>query len=486
MVFLMQTTNLYSGQAAQAIDQLAINQYGYDSFSLMTRAGESAFAQLQAHFELARPALLILCGCGNNGGDGYVLGRCAIQAGCEVTLIAGSSPKTTDAQRARAEFESIGGVCSGKPVLKEAEFDVVIDALLGTGLKSAPRGDCAELIELANQLSATKCALDVPSGVNADTGNVYSPAFSADLTVTFIVPKLGLMTGAALNFVGKVVLEDLAVERKIIAEVAPCARLIAQPKLPIRTPDSHKGSYGHTLIAGGAPGMYGAALLAGESALFAGSGKVSILSTPDNLDRAALYRPELMSREFNNERDAEAMQGASSLVLGPGLGLGHWSRQLFTAGLSVAAPKVIDADALTLLANSPQALSTPCVLTPHPGEAARLLATSTHAIQEDRASAAKEIAERYSAVCILKGAGTIIATPAGEVVLCDRGNAGMATAGMGDVLSGMVGALLAQGYDIFAAACTGVFWHADTADRLIKETSRVSLLAGDVSRNLRL
>lgn len=483
--------SFFTGIAAKQIDQIAINEFGHKGLDLMTRAGQFAFHKISQ--SLARQAgpieMLLMCGPGNNGGDGYVIGRCAIEAGWQVNLIAFGDPKSDDARKVAEQFQSAGGVIAAADSFSHSmDVDVVVDALLGVGISGAPRAAMASAINNANKLNSLKVAIDVPSGVDADTGFANHPSFRADLTISFIVEKIGLHTGPALNYVGDVAVDDLGIASKAIERVAPCANLLQPSKnlfdRLIRQPDSHKGSYGHVVVAGGDNGMLGATLLAGRAALRCGSGKVHILSTVEHLDMPALSCPELMSAVFI-ENDTNLVQQASVMGLGPGLGVADWGRRLFDSLIKLEMPMVVDADALTLLAEKGgRTTKSPWVLTPHPGEAARLLGCSNAQIQKDRLSAALEIAKQYDCVCVLKGAGTLIAGGGDLPVLCDRGNAGMASAGMGDVLTGLIAAFVGQGLEPRQAAELAVYLHACAADEVVKSGAQVSLIASDVINQL--
>jgi len=510
---LRMTGKLYTGTAAKEIDRLAIQEYGHKGLDLMVEAGEAAFdylTELTKFKETSRnqhkkPSVLILCGTGNNGGDGYVLARCALQAGWKVTVVASAEAKTADASRAAQQFVDVGGEIYGSATaLPDENYDVVVDALLGVGICGAPRGEARKMIAWANRLSGLKLAIDVPSGVNADTGEVLPPCFKASYTITYIVEKVGLLTGPALNHTGQGKLAPLAIEQSVHDQVAVVAKRLDEAGIKqawnVRAIDSHKGSFGHVVVAGGKNGMLGATLLAGKAALRCGAGKVHILSTAEHLDLPALHCAELMSDVFDQKGDL--IDGADVLVVGPGLGLADWGQQVFDAIIHTQKPLLIDADALTLLAaidlgelpKLGDIRSRNWVLTPHPGEAACLLSCSTQQIQSDRLAAVRAIAERYQCVCVLKGAGTLIAGGASSVEpdrqaedvisLCDRGNAGMATAGMGDVLSGMIGALLGQGYSPRIAAELAVYLHASSADQWVQNNAQLSLIAGDVIETL--
>ena len=482
----MRVDHLYTSEAAAEIDRAAIAEHGYQGFDLMQAAGQAAFDTISHKFmsASATPSVLIVCGSGNNGGDGYIVGQAGLSAGWQVTLLAMKPPKAADAKAAHARFVNAGGsVLAGELPDNANDYHVVVDALLGIGQISAPRESFATMIRTLNALPGYKIALDVPTGINASTGHRFEACFQADITITFIVNKLGLHTGAALNSVGEVKLETLGLSSKVSACVEHCARTLPPMTLPKRAPDSHKGSYGSLLIAGADDGMLGAGLLAGEAALRAGCGKATLLSTTRHQDAAATYHPELMSLVYDSEMPMAA-QDANAVAVGPGLGLAPWGAALLRDCLSLDKPTVVDADGLTLLAESRQTLPRQTVLTPHPGEAATLLGCSTRKVQRDRLAAAQAIAENYAGVCVLKGAGTVIANPTGEAWICPAGNPAMATAGMGDVLTGIMGALLAQGFDALEAAKTGAHWHALTADELVNRKGVRTLLASDVARAL--
>lgn len=477
---------LYTASAASEIDRLAINQYGYKGLELMQRAGQSAFELIEAQFEAEqKPRILILCGAGNNGGDGYVIATLALQKQWNVTLIASVQAKTDDAKTVADLFLQAGGEITQfeqwqKDKAKN-QFDVVVDALLGIGLKNNPKASIAELVDYANDLTALKVAIDAPTGVDCDTGQCFSPYFEADITISFIVNKFGLMTADGLQASGELFVDDLGVQQQIIDQCEHCAEVIQAPSLPSRAVNSHKGSFGHLVVAGANTGMLGAGLLASKAALRAGCGKVHLMSTHEHLCLTALYCPELMSIADSDLFQSTAAQ-ADTLVLGPGLGLNDWSKSLFEMSLQLNKPTLIDADALTFLAESNLSVPKQSVLTPHPGEAARLLNVSTAEIQNNRRQAVIEIANKFDSVCVLKGAGTLIASPYQQdsCYLCDLGNPGMASAGMGDVLSGIIGALLAQGLTVLEAAKTGVWLHSYAADWQVRQTNQASLIASDV------
>jgi NAD(P)H-hydrate epimerase len=357
-----------------------------------------------------------------------------------------------DARRAQEEWLATGG--SAHPFAADAlsGSDLVVDALLGIGLTGAPRPEAAAVIRAINTAKRPVLALDIPSGVNADTGAVLAGAVRAEVTVTFVGLKSGLFLGAGAEHAGVVLLDDLGVVAPKLPQFTPIMRRIDQSELaaglPRRARDSHKGSHGRVLIVGGGFGMPGALRLAGEAALRVGAGLVTVAGAPENLVAVTATRPELIYLPVSSVTNPEeAMRAADVIGIGPGLGTTDWARRLWQAALSSGRPAVVDADALNLLAQNPRKLPDGWVITPHPGEAARLLGVMVPAVQADRPGSARELHSRYGAVAVLKGAGTLIASgPAdsAELAICDRGNPGMATAGMGDVLAGVIVGLRAQ------------------------------------------
>ncbi len=478
------------------MDRIAIDRYGYSGLLLMKTAGERAFANIMACFSGVEP-MVVLCGSGNNGGDGYVVAKCAQAIGLEVVVVQASEPKTRDAIQVCHEFVDRGGSIitsdtNDIEVLQSA--GLIIDGLFGTGLNRAPSGFYADLIRVANQASClADCpvvALDIPSGLDSDTGFAFDPCIKAAMTVTFIGKKFGLFTGQGKNCSGRIKFEDLNLPGDIQKSVKPIARIIPRPELKKRVPDSHKGDYGNIIIAGGDNGMLGAALLAGRAALRCGSGRVTVLSTERHLDMPALHCPELMSQCIENETGfARLCEHSDVVVVGPGMGLSDWSKQIFDCLIELQKPMVIDADGLVLLADAfgkrDAGKHDHWVLTPHPGEAATLLGCSTADVQKDRIGAVKAIGEQFGGVCVLKGAGTLIADLSAAVGVCDRGNPGMASAGTGDVLAGIIGSLIGQNLDsgnldLGKAAQAGVWLHATCADKIAGKIGMASLLAGDI------
>ncbi len=486
-------TAIYTAAQVRALDAWEIEKRRVPGFSLMTRAAEAALKILIARWPQAR-RVAVVCGAGNNGGDGYVLARLARAAGLEALVLAAAPPDKLegDARRAQEEWLATGG--SAHPFAADAlsGSDLIVDALLGTGFAGALRPESLSVIRAINAAKRPVLALDIPSGVNADSGAVQEAAVRAEITVTFVALKSGLFLGAGPEHAGVVLLDDLGIVVPMLPKFAPLMQRIDESEiaasLPRRPRDSHKGSNGRLLVVGGGPGMPGALRLAGEAALRAGAGLVRVAGTPENLLPVTATCPELIYLPVSSvTRLDEAMKASDVIAIGPGLGLDDWAQRLWRAALSAGVPGVADADALNLLARNPAKLPPGWVITPHPGEAARLLGTDTAAVQADRLAAARELHSRYGAVTVLKGAGTLVASgPAGaaEIAICERGNPGMATAGMGDVLTGVIAGLRAQFGDSALAARIGVLVHALAGDSAAQGGQR-GLIASDVIGELR-
>jgi NAD(P)H-hydrate epimerase len=486
-------TAIYSAAQVRALDAYEIEKRQVPSYTLMTRAAEGALRILRARWPQAR-RLVVVCGAGNNGGDGYVLARLASEAGLEARVLAAAPPGklTGDAQRAHADWLAAGGSAVAFAAEHLAKGEVIVDGLLGIGLSGAPRAETLGIIRAINAAKLPVLALDVPSGIDADHGRVHEAAVRAEVTVCFVGLKSGLFLGAGPDHAGEVLLEDLGVVPPASAEFAPLLQRIDQAEvaqaLPKRAREAHKGSHGRVLLIGGGAGMPGALRLSGEAALRCGAGLVTVAGLPENLVAVTATRPEFIYLPAAAGADlGDAIGGASVVAIGPGLGQGEWARHLWSQVLRRDdGPVVVDADALNLLAREPRELPASWILTPHPGEAGRLLGRETAAVQADRLGAARDLHTRYGAVVVLKGAGTLVASgPEGSVLaICDRGNPGMATAGMGDVLTGVITALRAQIDDSGAAARIGVRVHALAGDAAARSGQR-GLIASDVINELR-
>jgi ADP-dependent NAD(P)H-hydrate dehydratase / NAD(P)H-hydrate epimerase len=500
--YLRAPVELHTAAQCRELDRLAIERQGIDGFVLMQRAGRAAFETVLQRWPAAR-RLVIYCGRGNNAGDGYVIAGLARELGLSVQVLQLGDPADLrgDAAQAR-EWARDRGVTAedlGRaPAIAEA--DVVVDALLGTGLRGSLSGAFAAAAKRINACGCPVLAVDIPTGVDADTGAADPCAVKATVTVSFIGRKLGLHTGPGVSFRGDLVHHDLGVHATIHRAVAglPWWRygdLPAWCRLPARDANVHKHALGHLVVIGGDYAMGGAVLLAAEAALRCGAGMVSVLTRTDHRPALLARRPELMVADAADPAArADLLARSDCLVVGPGLGRADWGLALLNEALARGLPSVVDADGLTLMARDGIVPEGPVVITPHPGEAARLLATGGAEIQADRPAAALALAERCGGVAVLKGAGTMLARGpampahglggggAGAHLLgvCAHGNPGMASAGMGDVLSGIIAGLLAQGLDPAGAALAGACLHGLAGDRAAARIGVRSLLAGDV------
>ncbi|MCG8707614.1 bifunctional ADP-dependent NAD(P)H-hydrate dehydratase/NAD(P)H-hydrate epimerase [Brenneria sp. 4F2] len=461
----------------------AARESGLSMHELMRRAGEAAFLIARQYYPASRH-WLILAGQGNNGGDGYVVASLARSAGITPYVIAcpGGGDLPDEAHAARQTWLDQGGAVQDADAPWPDNIDLIIDGLLGTGLSSAPRSPYDELIAQANAHSAPVVAIDIPSGLNAETGQCAGKAIIADHTVTFIALKPGLLTGKARDVVGRLHYGALGLAEWMAAQAAPIRRLSAtslREWLTPRRPGAHKGDNGRLLIVGGNDGMGGAVFMAGEAALRSGSGLVRVLTHEQYLSALLSARPELMAQALTAESLRRGLEWADIIVIGPGLGQDEWGKNALRLAENCNKPMLWDADALNLLAIDPHKRQNR-LLTPHPGEAARLLNCRVSDIESDRLLAAQKLVKRYGGVVVLKGAGTVIAGEPGQLAIADVGNPGMATGGMGDVLSGIIGGLLAQKLSLYDAACAGCVVHGAAADWLAEQRGTRGMLATDL------
>ncbi len=464
-------------------EAIAAAHFSLSLFDLMVRAGNAAFELARKQYPAARH-WLILCGHGNNGGDGYIVASRALAAGLNVTLIAcpGNRPLPAEAHQAQSQWLAAGGVINQPNILWPQHIDLIIDGLLGIGLRAAPQSVYATLIDTANRHHAAKISLDIPSGLSADSGAALGSVIRADHTLTFVTLKPGLLTGQARDWVGHLHCNDLGLAPWLATQPVQIERLTAGnlPQwLKPRRPCAHKGEHGRLLLVGGDKGLGGAIRMAGEAALRSGAGLVRVLTHIEHVAPMLAARPELMVQELTDETLAQSMDWADVLVVGPGLGQSDWGRNALNLLQQSDKPALWDADALNLLALNPLKRQNR-VLTPHPGEAARLLGCRVADIESDRLLSARNIVKQYGGVVVLKGAGTLIASEQGEMAIADVGNAGMASGGMGDILSGIIGGLIAQKLVLYDAACAGCVVHGVAADKLAEVQGTRGLLATDL------
>lgn len=521
------SNRLYTAKTVRELDRRAIEDEGIPGIVLMKRAGREAFNALLARWPVPEK-ITVFCGGGNNGGDGYIIAGLAQQAliPVEIIQLADAEKLNGDAHRAWT-FASAAGVAmrswkSYQSSKAELTGGVIVDALLGTGISGEVRDEYRAAIALINQSGLPVLAADIPSGLCSDTGVERGIAVEAALTVSFIGIKVGLFTGRGPALVGELLYRDLGVPGIVYEDSLDQPMPVAAERLdldvllaafPQRARDAHKGRFGHVLVIGGDKGYGGAVAMSAEAALRVGAGLVSVATRPEHVSALLARRPELMVKGVTSGQELEPhLDGPTLIVIGPGLGRSPWSEQMLQKAIASGLPMVVDADALNILSAGRVgakarvdvgANATHWVLTPHPGEAARLLGCSNGDIQSDRLAACREIAEQYSATVLLKGAGTLIASTvmAGEPAksggnlkngaaqwplwLCPYGNPGMASGGMGDVLAGIIGGLMAQGLDTTTATCLGACLHSVAADRAAAENGEKGLLASDLFAPLR-
>lgn len=489
---------LYTAAQSRALDKTCIETTDISGFRLMKRAGRAVFAHLQRRWPAAK-RLTILCGGGNNGGDGLVVAGLAQAQGLSVQLRVVGPENYAEQLQGEARQAWQWAIEQGVTVApyqdqEPLHGEVIVDALLGTGLNGPVRADFAALIRRINRLNRAVISVDIPSGLCADTGQILGVAVRAAVTVTFIGLKQGLFMHQAVTCVGELCFDSLRVPDSVYEQVPMSAfRTTADDVrecLPRREADAHKGRFGHVVVIGGGQGMGGAAIMAAEAALASGAGKVSLATHPEHVCAALSRCPEVMTHGITSAAAVQPLLAqATALVVGPGLGQGAFAEQVVHLLSDCQLPVVVDADGLNVLASKGWLgkCDRQWVLTPHPGEAARLLGEHVAEVQRNRIQALARLQQRCGATVVLKGPGTLVSD--GDALhLCSAGNAGMAVAGMGDVLSGVIGSLLAQGMSPLDAARVGVYAHAAGADRYSAEQGllgmRASRLSGYVRQQL--
>lgn len=480
---------LYRTEQVRDMDRMAIRDYGTPGYELMTRA--STAAMILIHKKWPKVGTVgIACGLGNNGGDGYVLARLLRQAGImvKVIMLPGGSPRTADAGRAYAEWRALGERSESFDG-QLPEVELWVDALYGIGLSRQPEGVAQAIIERINATRLPVLSLDVPAGINADSGSAAGICIHATRTLSFISAKRGLYTGSARDYCGKVQHDNLDLPESVQNSFTPAAFLLTPAFLSAglapRHANSHKGEYGHVLCIGGEVGMGGAVRLCAEAALRVGAGLASVATRTEGVSALVAARPEAMTHAVEN---AEALlpliEKADVLAVGPGLGQNEWGQTLFDCAIASRKALILDADALNLLAENPQPLPQ-AILTPHPGEAARLLGLSNQEIQANRFDAIDALVKKFQCVVVLKGAGTLVGAPGEITRIIDAGNPGMATGGMGDVLTGVIAALHAQNLSLFEAASIGALMHGAAGDAAARVGGERGLLPSDLFPHLR-
>lgn len=494
---------LTSSEMSQ-IDQHTIQVLGVPGIDLMESAGD-AVAQVCSEMVEMPAHAVVACGKGNNGGDGFVVARLLAEAGCavQVFLFANEDELQGDAQisweRMRTDVADLPlHFVTGAPSLTQFErtvekSDLVVDALLGTGLKDAPRSLMAAAIDIIVRFEGVVVAVDIPSGVCGTTGLVPGVAVQADCTVTFAFPKRGhfLFPGASCS--GDICVADIGIPTHLALEKGIQTMLLGVEDIPDliskRVGDSHKGTYGHVAIWAGQKRSPGAAILALMGALRSGAGLVSWIADESTMQMAPKRPPEAMLRLMDPTQESAAwlgtmFEGATAAVVGPGLSRNETTVRLLKHLLYESSLRLcLDAEALNILADNKtwwEGVRSDCVITPHPREMARLTGQSVPQVQSNRLAVASQFAKGHDCVVVLKGAGTVVAAPSGQTWVIGAGNAGMATGGSGDVLAGMVGAFLAAGYQAVDAARVATLLHGCAGDLASDSVGETALIASDI------
>lgn len=482
--------SIYTAAQLRQLERAAVDS-GTPGYTLMQRAGAAAFAALRQRWPLAR-RIAIVAGPGNNGGDGLVLARLARKDGLEPIVLLLGDPAALHGEALQA-WQDLRAAGVGAQPFEAAQLsgsDLIVDALLGIGVRAPLQPEWLAAIEAINASGRPVFSLDIPSGLDPDSGRAL-PAVRAAATITFIAFKKGLFVGDGPTHAGEVLLEGLQLPGN--PELQPALRRLTNASLaaalPLRPRESHKSQFGRVLVVGGGKGMPGAVRLAAEAALRVGAGLVTVASLPEHLATVVGPRPELMFHALPDGRAlAEAMAAADVVALGPGLGRNDWAEDVLTAACAAHRPgqhMVVDADALNLIAAGHGCKrSDDWVLTPHPGEAARLLGISTADVQADRVAALQALCEQRGGTVVLKGASSLVGHSGTVPWLCDHGNPGMSVPGMGDVLTGALAGLLAQSGKPLEATAAAVYAHAVAGDRCARLGLR-GVLALEVAQELR-
>lgn len=483
---------LVDGRQMKQCDKNTIEHFRIPSLVLMERAALGTVEEIISCFPgKEQVSALVVCGYGNNGGDGLAIGRMLLQKGYDVTVVMPEEGHPSEETAVQMEILCAYGIAV-EHKLPEREFDVVVDALFGIGLSRNPEGIYREYLTAMNGLQGLKIAVDIPSGVHADTGTVMGTAFRADKTVTFAFAKPGLLLYPGAGCAGTVLVKDIGIGKESFLEEKPslyCMEEKDLARLPRRRPDSNKGSYGKVLTVAGCKNMAGAAFFSAKAAYVTGAGLVRMFTEESNRIILQQLLPEAIlttyeGTKFLAELLPEVLHWPSVIVAGPGLGTGKTARKLVKLVLKYAeVPVILDADGLNLTAEHPEWLKlakAPVIVTPHPGEMARLTGKSISDIQKQLLQTARDFAGEYHVICVLKDARTITTLSDGTTWINTSGNNGMATAGSGDVLTGILAGLIAQGMTAQKAAALGVYLHGAGADRQVAETGVRAMMAQDI------
>jgi hydroxyethylthiazole kinase-like uncharacterized protein yjeF len=502
-----------TAEQMREMDRLTIQKYGIPSLKLMERAGEGITkAILESFGRAAKKGVLIVAGKGNNGGDGLVVARLLRKKriSCEVALLARKDELSPDAAhnlkayvKLRGKVTEVGQASLDFLSERMRDKGLLVDAILGTGTKNIVRGVYAEAITLMNASGLPIVAVDIPSGLDTDRGTPLGVAIQAEMTVALAYPKLGEVIYPGLTNAGDLAVADIGIDCRAVKEVSPNIELLERDEIrrlvPIRDPDSHKGTYGHVLIMAGSRGKTGAAILACRAAMRTGAGLVTLAAPRSLNDIFATSMVEVMTEPLQDNAAEEMeppgdeawrrlLERKNSLLFGPGIGVYDAPRNALRWLLRhLEIPWVIDADGLTNLMEEIDRLrsaKTPPILTPHPGEMARLIHKDSATVNQDRVGIARAFAVEHRCHVVLKGARTVIATADGKIFINPTGNPGMASGGMGDVLAGMLAALLGQGFSPEEAMKLGVYVHGFVGDRVAETKGQIGLIASDIIEGL--
>jgi ADP-dependent NAD(P)H-hydrate dehydratase / NAD(P)H-hydrate epimerase len=489
-VFMIPTaTPIYTIEQIKSLESLA-HEAGISADILMHRAGQAALQFLLKRWPTAT-RIAVICGNGNNGGDGYVLAQLAHTHGLFVQVWHLHSLPDLKGYALKAYEACKKAGILVNPLVNKANLldtDIIVDAILGIGVHGIVKPETKSAIDLINSSQLPILAMDIPSGIDADNGNILGAAIKATATITFLAMKPGLYMAYGVAHCGELVCDDLQLPAELYSKIKSRLHKLVLPEfanyLKPRPKNSHKGDAGHVLVVGSDYGYTGAARMAAEAALRVGAGVVTIATRSKHAATLNIDRPEIMSVGVSTRFSLAALlKKADVVVIGPGLGLSFWAKKLLATVLKTDLPTIMDADALNLLAITPRKREH-WILTPHPGEAARLLKTSASEVQANRLASLELLQQTYGGVIVLKGPGSLILGTDGQASICTAGNPGMASAGMGDVLSGVIGGLAAQGIPLSDAAKFGVILHAVAGDLAAKEGER-GTLARDLMPHLR-
>ena len=481
--------NIYSVASVREMDRVAIEEFGIPGYTLMQRAAAAALEFARDRFPTRR-RWQVICGSGNNGGDGYVLARLAAKEGITASVVSLVDPESLsgDAATAYDDFVHGGGVVRPWAGSLDDDAELLVDAILGSGLQREVDGEFAAAVAAINNHAAPVHALDIATGIHGDSGHVMGCAVEAQLTTTFVGLKPGLFLANGPDYCGEISFDGLSIDSAVSDGLAAVFRCLDEETLAHwlqpRRKAAHKGDFGHVLVIAGGPGMAGAAHLCGAAGLRTGAGRVSVATHPDHAATISGNCPELMARAVAGHDDLQPLlETADVIAFGPGLGQTEWARGLVADVAAAEQPSVWDADALNLLSAAPDR-NAQRIITPHPGEAATLLSRTSAEVQGDRKQALLDLQAQFGGVAVLKGAGTLVSAASGAPWMSRFGNPGMAAPGMGDVLTGIVAAMLAQGLPLELAAAIGVYIHARAGDRAATGGQR-GMIASDLINALR-